>query len=282
MSGSSALMERLSPAEGEAIAARAVAAARFDGFVEEAVARLGADPRVVGLLRHGSSASGEADEYSDLDLTLVLAPEYRDQVDRLESEIAGAIGALAVCRPVPVPREGRVLFCLYAPDMLRVEIGFKPLGNLGGYAEPPRIELDKTGGALERELAGLDYRWIGLDPEEIEARFWLCVELGIRRLGRREIFEALDTLAILRKAFLGPMLSRREGLPPRGLRQIERVSPAAAERLVGTMGGLDFESCRLAFLVSVDLFCELQGDDPPPRPLDEVARAMRSRLERMG
>jgi predicted nucleotidyltransferase len=263
-------------------APRKDAAERHDRFVAEAVRRLDKDKRVIGIIRHGSSASADVDENSDLDLTFVIRSQAERDLPGLQADVAELIGDLIVCRPVPLPREGRVLFCLYRPDFLRVEIGFKTLGALGGYPELPRLDWDGTGGEIEQELAMLDYAWTMLDADEVEARFWLCVEAATRWLARGEFLEVVDTLAILRKAFLGPMMWRRAGLPPKGLRRIESTIPELSAPLVETICDPDARSCRSALVRAIELYQDLRLDDPPRVPLDDVGGEMIRRLQCLG
>jgi hypothetical protein len=258
------------------------AAERHDRFIAEAVCRLSEDKRVVGIIRHGSSAMAGVDNNSDLDITLVIPSQTERDLPGLRTDIGELIGDLIVCRPVPLPREGQVLFCLYRPDFLRVEIGFKTLGALGGYPEPPRLDWDGTGGEIERELARLDYAWTMLDANDVEARFWLCVEAATRWLARGEFLEVVDTLAILRKAFLGPMMWRRAGLPPKGLRRIENTIPQLSAALVETICDPDARSCRSALFRAIELYQDLRLDDMPRVPLEDVGGEMIRRLQSLG
>jgi predicted nucleotidyltransferase len=61
-------------------------------FLERLIARLDADQRVAALLLGGSHATGTADEYSDLDLTLNTTDEGWESLHAERRELLSSLG----------------------------------------------------------------------------------------------------------------------------------------------------------------------------------------------
>ena len=61
-------------------------------FLERLIARLDADHRVAALFLGGSHATGTADEYSDLDLTLITTDEGWESVHAERRELLSSLG----------------------------------------------------------------------------------------------------------------------------------------------------------------------------------------------
>jgi hypothetical protein len=254
----------------------AAAAARADGFLRRAVGACEQDGRVLGLLQHGSLATGEFDRFSDLDLTCIVtsAPPVEDE-ERVD--LVRTWGDLVAARPVPLPDGGSVLFCLYDPALLRVDVVFRELHQLTAAKEPPVIVWNGSGEPLERQVRSLAIGWPFPDPDELEIGFWLDVEQVLRRLGRGEIFDAIALIEALRSRFLGPMLLRRAGRPPNGLRRIEKID-GAARLLEPTVAGYGRRDCVRALAQCVALYRELRTQAPPEKTLERVEIEVDRRL----
>ena len=99
------------------------------------------------------------------------------------------------------------------------------------------------------------------DPQWIEDRFWTWVHYGAGKIGRGELFEATDFLAFLRGRVLGPLLLRRAGQRPSGVRRLEQLVPADAERLKSTLCTHDRGSCLAALATVIAVYRELRTSD---------------------
>lgn len=235
----------------------------MDEFVSNAIEQLQFDGRFVSLLQHGSHALGQVDQYSDIDLTCIVADgQIRSVLDDRE-KIVKMFGSLVMCKTAPIGEGRQVLFCLFSKFFLRVDIVFSELSELMGFKEEPLIVWDNSGGKLAEYIETCTIGWPRLESDDLDSRFWLCLEQAARRLGRGELFEVLDILAVLRAKFLGPMLFRHEKLPPNGTRKLENKSPYQAEILSKTVASYDKIDCIIAINHAINLYIELRADDPP-------------------
>ena len=64
-----------------------------------------------------------------------------------------------------------------------------------------------------------------VDPQWIEDRFWVWIHYGASKLGRGELFEAIDLLSFLRGQVLAPLAKVQAGRLPRGVRNLEKEIP---------------------------------------------------------
>ena len=109
---------------------RSLLAARQE-FLNQAVERLGADPRVAAVLLGGSTARGEADEWSDLDLVLVSNEDPASLLSGPhEAEVFGDLAIWVDCS-FNAPPGGTMAFSRYlAPEgMLLVDWTVWPAGT---------------------------------------------------------------------------------------------------------------------------------------------------------
>lgn len=277
-SGKMDIMLACSPSGADADS-DAAAAARAAGFLQRAVRACAEDGRILGLLQHGSLATGEFDRFSDLDLTCVVKSDP-PVAESAHIELVRAWGDMVAARPVPLPHGGSVLFCLYDPGLQRVDIVFRELHQLTAAKEPPAIAWNGCGEALEQRVRGLAIGWPFPHPDELEVGFWLDVEQVLRRLGRSEIFDAIALIEALRSRFLGPMLLRRAGRPPNGLRRIERIEGAAA-RLEPTVATYGRKECARALAQCLALYRELRTEAPPAKTLARVEDEVDRRLHQL-
>lgn len=248
-------------------------------FAERVIRFMERDGRFVGLLRHGSSATGRADAHSDLDFTCVVREGCLPEVVADMEAIASAIGELKLCTPIRFIHGERSIFCLYGADLQRVEFTFKYPSGLADLAEAPIVDWDASDGDIEDGLGDARHGWQPLMPDDMEARFWMCVEQATRRLARGELFEVLEILGGLRRVFLGPMLFRRAGLPPHGTRRLEILLPQAAQDLRRTVCLAEPGACARSLAEAISMYEGLRADDPPAAPLDEISHIIKLRLE---
>ena len=80
------------------------------------------------------------------------------------------------------------------------------------------------------------------DEQWIEDRFWIWIHYGASKIARGEMFEALDFIACLRSAVLGPLGLLRTRCKPSGVGRIEQLAPALAQDLKSTVALYDLQS----------------------------------------
>jgi predicted nucleotidyltransferase len=227
-------------------------------FLRHALARLGEDERIVGVAAGGSYVSGTLDEWSDLDLVLAVEPSAYAGVSRERAKIAASLGHLLAFFTGEHVGEPRVLICLYGPPLLHVDLKFVSLDDVARRVEDPSIlwERDRRlSGALalaEAEFPAPDLQWI-------EDRFWVWVHYGVTKIGRGELFEAQDMLALLRGQVLGPLALQEAGARPTGVRKLEQLAPERARAMEATVAGYDRAACARALQAAAQVYRDLRG-----------------------
>lgn len=239
-------------------------------FLENALAVLRDDPRIVGVAAGGSYASDSMDEHSDLDLVIAVEPEHFAGVMTARTSIAASLGSLLASFTGEHVGEPRLLICLYAPLPLHVDLKFVALPDLGDRVEDP-IVLWERDGRVTTALAAGSAAYPAPDATWIEDRFWIWVHYGASKIARGELFEATDFLAFLRMVVLGPLALQRAGARPQGVRKLEVCAPAFADRLRETIAQHDAASCVRGLEAAVDLYRELRPESVRSGAAENVA-----------
>ncbi len=195
-------------------------------FADRIVAAIQPDPRFVGLLAAGSFAQGNLDNYSDLDLVLIVEDEHYPRILETRREFAASLGHLLYSFTGEHVGEPRLLICLYDDPILHVDLKFVTLDDLDHRIEEP-IVLWHRDRRIPDRLPRIVPRFPSRDPAWFEERFWVWVHYTAAKLGRGELLETLDTLAFIRLMVLGPMAARNIGREQRGVRRLEILSPGA-------------------------------------------------------
>lgn len=221
------------------------------------------DPRLLGVAVGGSWLHNAMDEYSDLDLIIVVEPEHIGQVTNERLALAKSLGNLLAGFTGEHVGEPRLIICLYGPPLLHVDLKFIALPDLGQRVEDPAVlwERDSRVTAVLNTTPAIypkpDLQWI-------EDRFWVWLHYGATKLGRGELFEVLDMLAYVRGRVLGPMLALRHGFAPNGTRRLEMLAPSEVPALEATLGAHDRDACAHALIQAADVYVALRDELAPP------------------
>jgi hypothetical protein len=238
-----------------------------------AVSELSTDPRIAGVAAGGSWLTA-MDQFSDLDLVVAVYPEHEDSVRGDRIAIANRLGPLLAGFTGEHVGEPRLLICLYGPPLLHVDLKFVALGDLAERVEDPAI-LWQRDGALDRALAGSRAAYPQPDRQWIEDRFWVWIHYAALKIGRGELFEALDFLGFLRGRVFGPLLLARAGGLPNGVRRIEELAPDSIAALRETVAAYDRADCGRALTAAIALYRELREGHPIARRGAAEAEAVR-------
>lgn len=250
-------------------------------FLARALPKLRAEPRLEGVAAGGSFISGVMDAHSDLDLVVVSLPELAQDVLRDATDLARRLGPLLAGFPGDHVGELRLLICLYGPPLLHVDFKFLSTDELSHRVEDPRILWDRRG--LVRAALSTGQ---GVYPpprfQWMEDRFWVWAHYIADKIGRGELFEAVDGLTFVRARVLGPLLLSEAGVQPNGVRRIETSAPGEVERLRRTVPAHDRASCQAALRATVDLYTDLRERVAPPTLVrrTDAERAVRDFLLR--
>lgn len=206
----------------------------FQSFISKAIEYIQQDSDTVGLAAGGSWASGELDDYSDLDLVLVTTQKIAPDTGKMQ-EYAAKLGSVLASFRGDHVGEPRLLIVLYENALLHVDIKFLTPDEFHHRVEDPTIlwERDQALTSIIEESTAhyppFDFQWA-------EDRFWIWTHYAALKVGRGEFFEAIDFLAFVRNAVLGPMLHLKNSSLPRGVRRAETTfGPPELTRLRKTV-----------------------------------------------
>lgn len=227
-------------------------------LLKAVVGRAQADPQVVAVLAAGSLASGSADVFSDLDLVVVCEPQAWPAVLETRSEFAAASGPLLAAFTGEHVGEPRLLICLYGPPLVHVDLKFVLADDLAHRVDDPVVVWTRDAAIADVLAAGVAAypRPVG---QWLEDRFWVWVHYAATKLGRGELFEALDFLAFLRGRVFGPLILDAAGAQPNGVRRLEQVAPEWVAPLAATVATYDAASIARSLDASVDLYLALRA-----------------------
>lgn len=227
-------------------------------FIERTLEVLRLDARIVGVSAAGSFLTGQMDEFSDVDLVVVTEPDQQDAVMRERRDIAARLGRLLAAFSGEHVGEPRVFICLYDAPLLHVDLKFVSLADVHRRVEEPAVLWERDG-RVTAALGQGEARFPEPDPAWIEARFWIWMHYGAGKIGRGELFEAIDFIAYIRSTVLGPLALRRAGARPQGVRRIETQDSAFARALEATVARHEACDCLRALEACIDLYCGLRG-----------------------
>ncbi len=222
-------------------------------FIGRAVNILKQDSRICAIALCGSYTTGNMDEYSDLDFMLAIEPESFGQMLDERQTIAAKLGNLLSAFSgdhIGVPD---LLICLYDAPLLHVDFNFISYDKAGHRFDGSAIIYDRDG-CLTANYRNIDPIHSTLDPQWLEDRFWVWVHYTALKIGRGELFEALDAISFLRTTVIGPLLHVKNGGQPRGVRRLESIAPEYMPQLIKTVPVYDACSCIKALKAEIGLY----------------------------
>ncbi len=219
----------------------------------ELVAGLRRASGILGVAAGGSFISGDMDEFSDLDLVVLTDPSLFGEAPDRRRALAASLGTLLAAFTGEHVGEPRLLICLYGPPLVHVDLKFVTPDGLASRVEDP-IVLWERDGRFRAALRSGSARYPAPDPQWLEDRFWIWVHYIATKIGRGELFSALDSLAFLRARVLGPLALEEATAQPSGVRRIERAAPARASELEATVARYDAVDCLRALGAAIALY----------------------------
>ncbi len=224
-------------------------------FVVDLVKKIADDPRVEAVLMAGSPLAGTVDRWSDVDLTVVCAADDHAGMMVGRQDFAKGMGRLLSAFTGEHVGEPRLLICLYDAPLLHVDMKFIRVEDVNPRVEDPLVLWDRTG-RTRRELAQGAPRWPNAELGWFEDRAWIWLHYGVAKLGRGELYEALNMLTFFREQVLGPMIAKIAGRNQRGVRHLEKDVHISG-LLIRTTAVLDRDALLDAYAVSLDLYLHL-------------------------
>jgi predicted nucleotidyltransferase len=222
-------------------------------FLNGALPVLQSDARVQAVVVSGSAVTGGVDVWSDLDLVVLVEDAAEAALTGEHFAIVERMGTLLQAFRADHLGEPRLLICLYDTPLLHVDVKFlayKDVHTLRYAAEvlwarSVRPDLPGPGAAREFNVQWCADRLPG----------WAHY-LGIK-IGRGELFEALNSLDFLRTRVLAPLIALEAGTPPRGLRRLEETKSPRLASLARTTCAYDRAAIAAASGEAIELASSL-------------------------
>jgi len=235
---------------------------RHRTFLISAIEQMQGDSRIVGIAARGSFLTDSMDEFSDIDLVIPFESEHKESVMRDRHRIAESLCSLLVDFTGEHVHEPRLVICLYdGTPILHVDLKFVALSDVSNRVEDPCILWERDArftNALKKGIA--EYPTPNL--QWIEDRFWTWIHYAAAKIGRGELFEALDGLSFIRSTVLGPLIFLKSGARPSGLRRIEQLAPEYSLDLQATIARYDALDCLRSLRTSANIYRTLRGNTP--------------------
>jgi predicted nucleotidyltransferase len=228
-------------------------------FLNNAVGCLKTDERLLGVAVGGSWNTGEMDRFSDLDLVIAVVDDAFDAVMRERPRIAQRLGDYLAGFTGEHVGEPRLFICLYGPPLLHVDLKFVRISDFHIREADPELIWDRSG-AMADTLERAQAHWPPANLQWIEDRFWIWIHYGACKIGRGELFEAIDFVSFLRTTVLGPLALTAHGHLPRGVRKLETNVPELLGPFVATLATHDARSCAAALEQAANLYRLLRDD----------------------
>lgn len=226
-------------------------------FLSRALPVFEADARIAGVAMGGSYLTNTMDQFSDLDILVVTQAENHAEVMVDRPRIARALGPLLAAFTGEHVGDPRLLICLYGQPLLHVDYKFITAKDLCHRVEEP-VVLWERDGQLTRALSEGTANYPGPNRQWIEDRFWIWVHYGAGKIGRGEIFEAIEFISYLRANVLGPLGLQAAGARPGGVRKIEIFAPEFSRVLVQTVATYDASDCARALRMCAEIYKSLR------------------------
>lgn len=239
---------------------------------------LRADKRLAGVLIVGSGAVGFTDDYSDIDLAVVVeqAEDVKSAFDDWGTTIADLFGILIF---VPTQRAPNVfLYAMLLSGFLELDISFQCLDDLVARRPRWRVAWDRTGCIADR----MDTSWKAKVEPDFAAIFrqymegtWHYVNHIGLSVARGQLWRAMSDLELIRTRVI-ELAGLRNGHNTRRFREIDRLSPELLIALGKTLvQNTEPNEILRALRVVVELFINearelavVQHIDDPPVPQD--------------
>jgi len=226
-------------------------------FLDKASVILKKDERILGVCAGGSWITKDTDEYSDLDLVIVSSVDISDTKKEM-IKTAGKLGNLIAAFTGEHVGEKHLLICLYENPLIHVDLKFVQLDEFGNRVENPVIIWEREL-ALTKLISRTTAIWPQPDFQWIEDRFWVWIHYIASKLGRGELFEAVDNLSFLRINVLGPLLHLKYKSNPRGVRKLEAILDTDdLNKVKETIPLYTFGSIKSAVYKVIELYKELR------------------------
>lgn len=226
-------------------------------FINKSIEILKDDSRILGVAAGGSYISGEMDEFSDIDLVIAVVDSDFEAVMKDRFKIIEKLGRVLSAFTGEHVGEPRLVICLYGPPLLHVDFKFVSIKDIHVRVEDPVILWERDNAITDGLRLG-EAKFPLPSLQWIEDRFWVWVHYGATKIGRNEIFEAIESISFMRQVVIGPLILMKNGKLPRGVRKVEFDAPEDIPHLIETIPTYSVQSCIEALQVIINLYIDLR------------------------
>ena len=205
----------------------------------------------------GSFVDGTPDEYSDLDLRVVVRDGALERVFARRAEVASNSGPLIAAFTGEHVGEPQLLITLYE-DLVHVDFLFVALAeaaerNLGRQVQvlwerTPEVSAALSHPYVADPIADLNY---------VEARIWTWTWYIQSKILRGELWEAVSALNFVRDVALFRLLALEHGVRFRGARHVQELLGEHAATFAQTQAVVEQSALLKALRATVRLYLEL-------------------------
>ncbi len=226
-------------------------------FIDRAVDYFKTNPSIIGVAVGGSFITGETDRYSDIDFVIVSTDEDYESIMKNRFSLVEPLGDFLSGFTGEHVFEPRVIICLYDNPLLHVDFKFIKLNDFAKRVENPKILFERDN-LITKALAEGEVSFPTPSIQWVEDRFWIWIHYQGLKLGRGEIFEAIEFVSYLRQNVIGPFILMKCGNLPRGVRNLERDATNYLDKLKKTVAEYSKESCLEATYQIIELYLEIR------------------------
>jgi predicted nucleotidyltransferase len=219
------------------------------------------DNRILGLAVGGSFIENDMDEFSDLDLVIVVDNYYYEDVMSERFEIINEFGELLSAFTGEHVGEPRLVIALFkiCDELMHIDFKFVSVNDLSNRVEDATIIFEKNK-TITNEFGKKQAEFPPLNYQNIEDKFWIWIHYGTVKIGRGEVFEAIEFISFLRQNVIGPMILVKNNKLPKGVRKIELNNFKEVEVLKKTVPEYSRKSCIKSLEIIIKLYLELREE----------------------
>lgn len=224
--------------------------------IQELVKRFEGDSRCLAMYLSGSLAKGTSDEYSDVDMGIVVADEHYDLIRaELPAICEAELGKLAAWLPEAETADwsSYAFLCHQGQELLLYDLAVTPISNWKG-TDAAQVLFDRTGrsGTATEETAG------AFDANRLAwliKHFWVYMYLNGKYVKRSDIYKMLYIQGVLFQAHLGLLHALQPGHRWHWWPQdVQSLAIEHQDRLLVYFGAADLEGLAAAIASELDLF----------------------------
>jgi Nucleotidyltransferase domain len=252
-----------------------------EGILNRAVALLSEDSGVVGIYLAGSFALGIPDEWSDIDLYIIVANGEVDRTRQRHFDLFGKVGQLLTLFPATHLGDPNQIVAFYhASSPIHVDYQYRAVGDLVPR-RPDRdvkILVDRDGQLRKWRKACLateETGGLGVERlQYLEDRFWAWCWYTHAKIQRGELWEARDGIEYMRTNVLVPLACAVAGVAYEGNRRVEtKLESATKQQLEETIPKQHTrDGYEQALTNAMDLYEALFDSLPEAASIDRVDR----------